>query len=135
MDRQQVLEQEVEFLRKLVTSQNEMIGKLLAERLAQALQPQPAPQVIPYPVPVPVPGLPPPLPYPPPFIPPMYPWEPTTPWWGRGPEIICQSDGCTMIPPSEPNCQVRNTIAEPNALFATRDSAVWQNASASSTLQ
>ena len=61
MDRQQALEQEVEFLRKLVTSQNEMIGKqqemigkLHAECMAQALQP--APVGIPYPVPVPMPA-------------------------------------------------------------------------------
>jgi len=115
MDRQQALEQEVEFLRKLVTSQNEMIGKqqemigkLLAERAAQALQP--APVGIPYPVPVPMPVPQPPfpsVPYDPPYIP-IYPQTPICPQWelaprdGRLPEIICHGPVQTgpMVPGS-----------------------------------
>jgi len=72
MSRQQELEREVEFLRKLVTAQNEMIGKLVAERIAA-----PAPQIVPLPYPVPSPA---PLPQPFPSIPPMYPWEPPGPF-------------------------------------------------------
>ena len=82
MDRQQELEREVEFLRKLVVLQNEMVARLLAERVA-APQPQIVP--MPYPVPAPCPGLPP--------VPPYIPIYPCPGPWVFGPGAICQADG------------------------------------------
>jgi hypothetical protein len=155
MDRQQVLEQEVEFLRKLVTSQNEMIGKLLAERAAVPVAPSP-PQIVPVPYPVPAPAPCPPFP----SIPtPWDPFTPITPWWGIPgtapyPDIICRTtnegEGCSMIPPSDLDITVRSAVQvefsppreapalDANTLFAIRDSAAaWamQHGAPYSTMQ
>ena len=93
-------DQEIEFLRKLVMSQDDTIKKLIAERAdlaAIAAQPRSViPAVILYPVAVPVPSRG-PQPYIPPYepvIPPMYPYEPMQPHWEYGtvyPSTICSS--------------------------------------------
>jgi hypothetical protein len=104
MDRLEALEREVEFLRKLVASQNEMLGRLLAERALM-----PAPQIVPVPYPVPAPAPSPPFPSIPTPWEPFSPFTPITPWWqipgtAPYPDIICRTtnegEGCSMIPPA-----------------------------------